>query len=165
MDELILFLGGKDKNIGKDKNFISKLNLLNNKDICTNNTNIINNEKMTLMYKNITTIGQGFPEYFIRITKLYLSNNKIQNLIGIEFFKNLTHLSLSFNNLEKVNELEKISNKDILISLSVKGNLFMKNPLSSVLIIKMFSKLKDLDDNKISEATFKLIEGKDYLFY
>lgn len=80
------------------------------------------------------------------------------SLSGIEIFKCLTHLSISFNNIEKFEELDRISNKDNLLSLSVKGNLFCKNPLANVLIINKFCNLKDLDGFKISDATYKVIE-------
>jgi hypothetical protein len=61
--------------------------------------------------------------------------------------------------LEKVEELDKISDKNLLMSLSVKGNLFCKNPLSNIMIINKFINLKDLDGFKVSDATFKVIEG------
>lgn len=87
-----------------------------------------------------------------------MSNNEICNLNGIELFKNLTHLSISFNNIENIEELDRISNKNLLTLLAVKGNFFCKNPISNILIINKFPNLKDLDDYKISEATFNVIE-------
>jgi hypothetical protein len=124
------------------------------------NSPLVTQHKITLSYKNISLIGFGIPDKFCNISKLYLSNNKIYSLNGIEAFKFLTHFSISYNNIEKIEELDRISNKEILISLSIKGNLFCKNPLSNVMIINKFKKLKDLDGFKISDTTLKVIEGK-----
>lgn len=111
------------------------------------------------MYKNISSIGEGVNEYFHKITKLYLSNNKLKSLAGIEVFPFLTHLSVSFNDLETVEEFKKINNKFNLNSLSVKGNLFCKNPICNMILIQTFTNLKDLDGYKISEKTFSVFEG------
>ena len=60
------------------------------------------------------------------------------------------------------NEIKKeLVNKKILLSLSVKGNLFCKNPQSNIKLIKKFPKLKYLDSFKITEATYKVINEKD----
>lgn len=120
--------------------------------------NTVSNTKITLSYKNITTIGYDLPRMLLGVTRLYLSNNKITSLNGIETMQNLTHFSISFNNIERIEELGKIYNKNLLVSLSVKGNLFCKNPLSNIILINQFKKLKDLDGFKISEATYKVME-------
>ncbi len=88
-----------------------------------------------------------------------MSNNKINSLSGIEVFKKLTHLSICFNKIEKVQELERITNKTNLISLSVKGNFFCTNPNSNIQIIEMFSNLKDLDSYKVTESSVNVIRG------
>ena len=74
-------------------------------------------------------------------------------------FKNLQHFSISYNNIEKIEELFKLSNPGILYTLSVKGNLFCKNPNSNISIINRFPKLKDLDGYKISELSYHVIDG------
>jgi hypothetical protein len=84
-------------------------------------------------------------------------------LSGIEQFRNLTHFSIAFNHLENIEELDKIKNQKLLISLSVKGNMFCKNPLANIAIIERFKNLRDLDGYKVSEQTYTVIEGNDYL--
>lgn len=46
-----------------------------------------------------------------------------------------------------------------MVSLSVKGNFFCKNPKANEIIIKMFQNLNDLDGNKITDLTFKVLKG------
>jgi len=95
-----------------------------------------------LSEKGIESIGYNIPRNFLNIIKLYLSNNKILKLNGIENFTNLTNFSISYNYIEDFNELIKISNPSQIQSLSVKGNLFNKNPQANVLIINCFKKYK-----------------------
>lgn len=112
----------------------------------------------------IKSIGFNIPHVFLNVTKLYLSNNKIRYLSGIEVFKNLTFFSVAFNEIDDIEEFERIHNKENMISLAVKGNLFFKNPSANLILIKKFKKLKDLDGYKISTGTLKTIEGKVILF-
>ncbi len=135
--------------------------ILSDKKNNNNLDNITNTLKITLIYKDITQIGEYIPYQFQGVTHLLLSNNKISNLNGIQQFPNLTHFSISFNYIEDIKEFNKIVNKKILLSLSVKGNLFCKNPQSNIKLIKKFPKLKYLDSFKITEATYKVINEKD----
>jgi hypothetical protein len=113
--------------------------------------------------KYILSEKYSIPTYFHNITKLYLSNNSIISLNGIQTFINLTHLSVSFNNLVNLEELDFIYNKNLITLLGVKGNIFMKNPLANQNIISKFPNLKDLDGSKIGETTFKLISETKHL--
>jgi Leucine-rich repeat (LRR) protein len=92
-----------------------------------------------LTYKEIELIC-NVPKPFHNITKLYLSNNSISSLTGIDVFKNLAYFSISHNFIERFEELLKISHPDKIVSLSVKGNYFCKNPQSNLLIIQHFNK-------------------------
>ena len=86
-----------------------------------NDSSLVSLQKISMMYKNITHIGNYIPAKFYGVTRLFLSNNKIQTLSGIEQFKNLTHLSIAYNLIDDIDEFDKIYDKLILISLSVKG--------------------------------------------
>lgn len=79
---------------------------------------------------------------------------------GIEVFRNLLFFSVSFNEIDNIEELDKLQNKDNIISLSVKGNLFFKNPAANIMLIKKFPNLKDLDGYKVSATSVKTIDGK-----
>ena len=130
-----------------------------------NDSSLVSLQKISMMYKNITHIGNYIPAKFYGVTRLFLSNNKIQTLSGIEQFKNLTHLSIAYNLIDDIDEFDKIYDKLILISLSVKGNFFCKNPHSNIILIQKFPKIKNLDGFKISEATYKVIEETNQMTY
>jgi Leucine-rich repeat (LRR) protein len=76
--------------------------ILSDKKINNNLDNITNTLKITLIYKDITQIGEYIPYQFQGVTHLLLSNNKISNLNGIQQFPNLTHFSISFNYIEDI---------------------------------------------------------------
>ena len=92
-----------------------------------NNTQLINTTKIHLNYQQISAIGD-IPHQFHSIQILYLSHNLIEKLNGIECFTTLTHLSLSYNAICDIDELFHISNKEKLLSISIKGNFMIKHP-------------------------------------
>ena len=115
-------------------------------------------DKISFLSKNIQRIGNGIPLVFCNITRLYLSNNNIMSLEGIEQFANLTHLSISYNLIEDIYELNHIINPEILLHLNVKGNFFCKNPSFEEVILNLFVNLKTLDDLKINNMYKKMIK-------
>ena len=128
--------------------------LLENK----NKSKDIKLDKISFLSKNIQSIGNGIPLIFCNITRLYLSNNNIVSLEGIEQFANLTHLSISYNLIEDIYELNHIINPEILLHLNVKGNFFCKNPSFEEVILNLFINLKTLDDLKINNTHKKMIK-------
>ena len=105
-------------------------------------------DKISFLSENIQSTGNQIPLIFCNITRLYLSNNNITTLEGIEQFANLTHLSISYNLIEDIYELNRIINPEILLFLNVKGNFFCKNPSTIEVILNLFLNLKNLDDLK-----------------
>ncbi len=94
-----------------------------------------------LSYKNIQLIGDNIPLTYKNITKLYLSNNHLSSLSGIEFFQNLNNLAVAHNNLMGYEELLKVTNPQGIVNLSVEGNFFCKNPYTNFQIFNRFKKL------------------------
>ena len=132
--------------------------LLENK----NKTKNIKLDKLSFLSKNIQSIGNQIPLLFCNITRLYLSNNNLTTLEGIDQFANLTHLSISYNLIEDIYELNRIINPEILLFLNVKGNFFCKNPSYVEVILNLFLNLKSLDDLKINNNHKKQIKyGQD----
>lgn len=116
--------------------------------------------KISIANRPISSIGKGISSKYTGITHLLLSNNHLTSLSGIEAFPNLTHLSIALNDIESIEEMNKIFNKYLIVSLSVKKNFFLKNPQANIDLINLFPNIKYLDGFKISEATHKVISGK-----
>ena len=100
-------------------------------------------DRCTLANKRIKSIGNPLPDFTNRITKLYLSNNELRSLSGIENFPNLSHLSISNNKILDFSELTKLTMPSALQSLSIQGNFFAKNPRAYEDIINYFIKCKN----------------------
>ena len=80
---------------------------------------------------------------------MFLSHNSLATLDGIELFPNITHLSLSHNLLNNIEELSKV-NATNLQCLAIKGNYFVeRHPDHRSLLITHFSKLRELDSVQV----------------
>ena len=109
----------------------------------------VNKEKVELVHKDIEVIGV-LPSQFQKIKKLYLSNNKIKSLEGIQSLKCLESLSISFNKLASFEELLKIDKKNRLFHLRISYNPLTKNPNYRRYLMLTFPNLKQLDDLSIT---------------
>ena len=96
----------KLKNLKKSNSIYRKVNTqnYNNKkyNILDGAKIYLKLDKISYLSKNIQSLGNQIPPIFHNITRLYLSNNNIITLEGIEQFANLTHFSISYN-LERNN--------------------------------------------------------------
>ena len=100
----------------------------------------LKSDKISLNFKEITSIGKNIPYQYKFKTKLYLSYNHLSSLDGLSFFENITHLSISFNDILNIEELQNVHFPEKILSLSVKGNFFEKHPNYKALIIRYFPK-------------------------
>lgn len=73
-------------------------------------------------------------------------------LEGLELFTNLTHLSVSHNKIQDIEELSRIKNSNKLECLAVKGNFIDRHPDYKALLIQYYPMLKELDSFAINEA-------------
>lgn len=126
---------------------------------------MITQNKIVINFNQIKTIGYDIPtKYTSSVTKLYLSNNKIEDLTGIEVFNKLTHISLQNNSIMNFEELLKLPLS--IQSISVKGNFIDKDPNLYINLINRFSRLVEIDGFKISQETKNTINcGKDLKFH
>jgi hypothetical protein len=92
------------------------------------------------------------------VTKLFLSHNALTTLEGLEAFPALTHLSLSFNRIQDIEELTRIKNPHLLECLAVKGNFIDRHPDCRALLLRYFPKLRELDG--ISTLNDRMKEGE-----
>jgi len=102
--------------------------------------------KFSFCNKNLTQIPANLPE---NLTILYLGNNEINNLNGIEKYKNLEKLSLAFNKLNNLNEIEKIP-KSVKI-LTLEGNPIINMINYRAKCINLHQNLENIDGVKISD--------------
>jgi hypothetical protein len=97
------------------------------------------------------------------VSKLFLSHNNLETLQGIEQFKALTHLSVSHNSIQDIEELSKLENASLLECLAVKGNWIDRNPDYKALIIQYFPNLKDLDGLQVTTLVRQQIKDGEVL--
>lgn len=57
----------------------------------------------------------------------------------------MTHLSLSQNRLQDIEELARLKNPQLLECLAVKGNYIERHPDYKALLLRYFPRLKELD--------------------
>jgi hypothetical protein len=125
----------------------------------------LSKNKINLTFCDIETID-GVPKTFHQIEKLHLSHNKLVSLDGIQQFKNITHLSLSYNLIKDHEELDHVVNREALVELNIKGNPFTANPNHLFLTMDKFPKLQRIDDLKIPKEdryylrNYWLLSGK-----
>lgn len=127
----------------------------------TKDANVINEEKISLNFSNLTNINYDIPGRFHNVKKLYLSNNDISDLTGIEVFNKLTNLSLQKNKLLDFIEILKLPTS--IENLSIQGNFIEKNPNLYVMLIDRFKKLQEIDGFKITNETRKTLESAKIL--
>jgi Leucine-rich repeat (LRR) protein len=97
-----------------------------------------------------------------KVTKLFLSHNHLCTLEGIEAFPHLTHLSLSHNRLQDIEELARLSTAP-LECLAVKGNFLDRHPDYRALIMRYFPRLKELDGLQLSEGVRSSVKEAEAL--
>lgn len=122
----------------------------------------VSRQKIVLNYRNIQFISYDIDEALQKsINKIYLSNNIITDLTGIEKFKSLTQISLANNKLEDFEQLLKLPVS--VTSLSVNGNFVEKNPNLYLLLINRFPKLQEIDTYKVCADTIKTLNSSKNL--
>ena len=95
---------------------------------------------MQLNYKELEIIGPLSTD-FRYIRKLDLSHNFIYSLDGIEVLEHLEILNVSFNKLESIKELEKISKPNQLLEMEISCNPLTNDPEHKKKILVKFINL------------------------
>ena len=88
----------------------------------------VQGDRVTANFQQITSISQLPDHQRKNVTKLFLSHNKLRDLLGIEQYHNLTHLSLSYNSIDSLRELQRVKMPEKLVALSIKGNPISTHP-------------------------------------
>lgn len=93
------------------------------------------------------------PGCYTKVTKINLSYNRLSCLDGLAQFRFLTHLHLSNNIINNIKELEKVSNKEQLVVLSIQNNPFSDHPDLLTLSLIIFPRLVELNGVKLNDHT------------
>ena len=121
------------------------------KEISKMNKSTNNEEKISLVNKNLTHIdlvGNGWGE---RVKTLYLSNNNIWEIKNITQFPNLEHLSLSNNNISSITNIRYLRDLPRLTHLSLEANPLTNHPLYQPYVYGNCLSLKILDQKPLSQ--------------
>jgi uncharacterized coiled-coil protein SlyX len=85
------------------------------------------------------------------IEQIFISSNQIQSLDGIQQFKNLHVLSISFNNISKLSELKLLSGIS-LQTLNMEGNPIVRLPYYQHYVVSHVPTLKFFDGCPVDDA-------------
>ena len=117
-------------------------------------------DKLEMVHQSLTSIGHPIAKSITKkVTKMFLSHNRLSSLEGIEAFKKLRSLSLCFNQIEDTKELMRIENKHLLEHLNIEYNPLTKNPNYRRLMLILFPNLQRLDSLKITTMLRMCHEG------
>ena len=110
--------------------------------------------KVDLNFKEIVILDL-LPFKLLNVTHLDLSYNRLESLDGISQFNNLIYLNLSNNLLKTLQPLTKISKKEVLSVLLIKGNPAARHPNLIPLVMNIFPNLRECDKELINYSTHK----------
>ena len=112
--------------------------------------NLINKDLLDLSYLNLDELDQ-IPISYSKVKKLNLTYNRFNNLSTLSQFQHLTHIFLSNNQIENFNELEKISNKEQVLVLTIEKNPISTHPNLLSFCVLIFPKLEEINGEKITD--------------
>ena len=111
-----------------------------------------NGDSLSTNFSEATVIDT-LPDFYLKVTKLSLSHNKLSSLTNISQFSQLTHLNISYNRLQSPQELLKVPHRENLLVLSIEGNPCSRHPDLIPIILTICPRLVDIDGFKISDHT------------
>ena len=115
-----------------------------------NYKDFINEDLLDLSYLNLSELDQ-IPNLYLKVKKLNLTYNRFTNLSTLSQFHYLTHIFLSNNQIENFKELEKISNKEEILVLTIENNPISTHPDLISLCLLIFPRLEEINGEKITE--------------
>ena len=116
----------------------------------TSKQTLITDTVMRVCRKDLEIIGIINNANYSTITTLDLSENLIYSLQGLQKFESLQTLRLQYNKIDSLEELDFVTCKDKLKSLSIRMNPLTIHPNYRFLLIRMFPNLERLDDLNVN---------------
>jgi len=108
--------------------------------------------KLGLVGIGVNLIGKLSEDIALKIQILYLSNNMITDLSGIELLTQIHTLSVANNMIKSLHNISYLSKLPNLKKLTINGNLICHMPYAKDLILANCTKLSILDGIAISET-------------
>lgn len=115
--------------------------------------------KLSLVGTSITTIGDLPSSVASQVQTLYLSNNNISSLGGIDQIKGLRSLSMANNLVRYLGQLEILGDMEVLEKLSLEGNPVSNMPFYRACVLHLCPNLGLLDGKKVTIEDRKLVSG------
>jgi hypothetical protein len=111
----------------------------------------LDRERISAVGVELDFIGSVPNELALKTRMLYLSNNNLHSLNGIQQFQNLEMLSVSNNNIVFLEELYYLINLKNLKKLQLIGNPVTKIPFYIDFTIGYCPRLEQIDGSKLTE--------------
>ena len=105
--------------------------------------------KLSLVGKQITTIGKLPPSIARNIKVLYISNNSLKSLNGIDQFSQLKSISCANNNIKFLGDLKYLSACHCLEKVSFLGNIVTAMPYYREYIISICPNIISIDSMNV----------------
>lgn len=115
--------------------------------------------KLSLVGDSITAIGELPPSLTSRVQTLYLSNNNIASLGGIDQMKGLRSLSMANNLMRYLGQLQVLGEMSVLEKLSLEGNPVSNMPFYRMCVLSLCPHLVVLDGKKVTIEERRLVSG------
>ncbi len=116
---------------------------------------LIDKEKVSAVGEDLTSVNSIFPgippALIVTVKHLFLSNNLLTTLQGIEKFTNVQIISASNNRLVYLDSLEALFTLKNLKRLSLLGNPITKLPFYRDHVIALCEKVDSLDGVTVSD--------------
>lgn len=125
------------------------------------NPSLLDKDKLSLVGLNIRIIDAIPAALASSVRVLYLSDNSICNLTGLEQFSNTVTLSIKNNSIRYLDEIRSLSLLRRLTKLSMEGNPVTRLPYYREHVIVSCQSLTVLDDKAIS-ADERATATKDF---
>lgn len=117
-----------------------------------NNPSAFDGVKLNLVNSNINKVDDISRQLGVKVKTLYLSNNSISSLVGIEIFSSVVNASISHNLIRYLEELQPLAKLKHLEKLSLDGNVVTAVPYYRDFVISLCKGLQTLDGVKITNA-------------
>ncbi|KAJ1429343.1 hypothetical protein B484DRAFT_329008, partial [Ochromonadaceae sp. CCMP2298] len=112
---------------------------------------LFDGEKLSLVGVDLREIDQLNPRLASSVKILYLSNNYLSTLTGVEQFPNLVAASFTNNFIRYLDELQPLSRLRRLQKTSFNGNVVTKMPYYREHVVTLCPELASLDGIKVTQ--------------